>query len=251
MRPAAENLRQPVQHFGLLNRLIIQANQKYITTGKEETVIFMMPLQTIILLIHLKATAMKNSKLLFFISLLASMMVAGGCNKDKDRDKDIEEIVNIEVPETPGTPDEPEAPDVPDEPEAPADPEEPEYPEPPQYPGVNVGEFYSSFIGKWQQIDCGTYWPDSISKLHVKPNGHIFEFFEDSTALPSVNSNYTITNCRTDAEFLYYTVNAFSASQDYIYRYTFTGPDTLRLDYEQGIMEESMGTIISNTYKRL
>jgi hypothetical protein len=103
-------------------------------------------------------------------------------------------------------------------------------------------QYYMLFIGKWQQIDCGTYWPDSISKLYVKPNGHILEFFENRTT----STKYT--NCRTDAEFLYYTL---MESQDYIYRYTFTGPDTLRLDYEYGLMTMSMGTVISNTYKRL
>jgi hypothetical protein len=215
-----ENLRQPVQHSGLLNRLYYTGKIKYITTGKEENIIYVKHLPNN-LLIHLKLFFMKQK--LFFLIILLFMIVAAGCSKDKD--KEIEEIEVVEVP---------------------VDPEPPSDPESSRYPGVNVGDFYKSFIGKWQQIDCGTYWPDSISKLHVKPDGHILEFFEDSTAQRSSNK-YKIINCRTDAEFLYYTVEE---ELRYTYRYTFNGPDTLRLDYEQGLIALSMGTVISNTYKR-
>jgi hypothetical protein len=153
-------------------------------------------------------------KRLFFILCALICAVVAGCDKDKDDAKGADEVEIIEVPE------------VPSEPEPPK-----------RYPGVNVGNFYSSFVGQWQQIDCGTFLPDSISKLYVKPSGYIFEFFEDSTAR---RSSTQYTNCRTDAEFLYYTLNG---RQKYIDRYTFTGPDTLRLDYEYGLITTSVMSI--------
>ncbi|MDR1356305.1 MAG: hypothetical protein LBJ58_01400, partial [Tannerellaceae bacterium] len=69
---------------------------------------------------------MKNNKLLF-LTLLALLLAAGGCDKDKD----VEEIEDVEVH---------------------AEPEVPEYPD---HPTENVGDFYKSFIGMWKEIRRG------------------------------------------------------------------------------------------------
>jgi hypothetical protein len=172
---------------------------------------------------------MKNNRLLFPILLLASAIAAGGCSKDKDKDKDVEEIVNIETPEAP---DEPEAPELPDY---------------PYYPDANVGDFYKSLIGRWQIFYHGTGYPDidSVYNINAIQNGSIYEFFEDGNAL---FGSWPVTNWLMDAELLYYTVNDW---QQYADRYTFTGSDTLRLDYVYGLTDQSPPAITCRIFKRV
>ncbi|MDR1356306.1 MAG: hypothetical protein LBJ58_01405 [Tannerellaceae bacterium] len=176
---------------------------------------------------------MKKNRLLFPILLLASMIAVGGCSKDKDKDKDVEEIVNIETPEAP------------DEPEV---PEPPRYPYYPDYPDANVGDFYKSFIGQWQIFFHGTGYPDvdSLYNSDIIQNGTIYEFFEDGNAL---FGSLPATDWLADEEYFYYTIN--SGLQQYIHRYTFFGTDTLRLDYVQGIKDDSMRAIRFRIFKRL
>ncbi|MDR1344932.1 MAG: hypothetical protein LBJ39_06220 [Tannerellaceae bacterium] len=112
---------------------------------------------------------------------------------------------------------------------------------------IYLDKSYESFIGRWQQFDCGgpKYMPDSIFKKYVEPDGHTIDFFEDRTA-----RCYSVQylNCRTDADYLYYILNN---GQSYTFRYAFTGSDTLRLDYIDGLFRASGLAIMYNVYKRL
>jgi hypothetical protein len=159
---------------------------------------------------------MKNNKFLFLILMLISAIVVGGCSKDKD--KNVEEIEIIEVPEVPS---------------------DPEPPEPPQ----NVGDFYKSFIGQWQEIARG-------NELHpeLEPDGHIIEFLPNGT-LPSRSGDGSGREYRVDAEFLYF--DSGRSPDGHTYRYTFSDPDTLRIDYAAGAKDDSMGTPTFHIYKRL
>jgi hypothetical protein len=155
---------------------------------------------------------MKNNKLLF-LTLLALLLAAGGC--DKDKEKDVEEVEIVEVPEVPEAPDEPED------------------PEPPDAPPVNVGEFYKSFIGKWQEIGRGN---ESYSPPELTPTGYIIEFTPER-------------DYKADAEFLY--LGSGKTPNGYTYRYTFTGSDTLRLDYVDGLVLHIWPQVTYNIFKRL
>jgi hypothetical protein len=160
---------------------------------------------------------MKNNKLLFLILLLISAIMATGCSKDKDKE-DVKEVEIIEVPEPPS---------------------DPEPSEPPQ----NVGDFYKSFIGQWQEIARGN---DHYPELTSEPSGVIMEFFEDGTAF---YYSSPIIAYRADAEFLY--MGSGRAPDGRAYRHTFTGVDTLRLDYAAGLIAMSMYTPSFYIYKRI
>jgi hypothetical protein len=100
------------------------------------------------------------------------------------------------------------------------------------------------FIGKWQQFECGSSDVDDQSLF--KPNGHTLEFFENGTSLSYGTRK---RNYRVDSEYLYY--NSGKDPDGFTYRYTFTGPDTLRLDYVNGNINAIYPQVTYNIYKRI
>ena len=107
-------------------------------------------------------------------------------------------------------------------------------------------EYLQAFLGQWQEIACGN---DTYPEL--TPDGHILDFLTDGTGLYS-SCDRTVTSertCRADAGFLYF--GSGTEPDGHTYRYTFTGTDTLRLDYVAGAMTKSMGTPHFHIYKRV
>lgn len=100
------------------------------------------------------------------------------------------------------------------------------------------------FIGKWQQFECGN--PDVDDHSLFKPNAHTLEFFEDGISLRYETRKY---DYQVDSEYLYY--NSGKAPDGFTYRYTFTGPDILRLDYVNGAMPGIYPQITYDIYKRI
>jgi hypothetical protein len=99
-------------------------------------------------------------------------------------------------------------------------------------------------LGQWKEIARGN---DTYPEL--EPDGHIIEFLPDGTyhAFWS-NGNESTRRYETDVKFLYLDKGDI---YEHIYRYTFTGTDTLRLDYVYGDIEMSMGTPQFNIYKQI
>jgi hypothetical protein len=100
------------------------------------------------------------------------------------------------------------------------------------------------FLGQWQEIARGN---DAFPGL--EPDGHIIEFLTDGIYhrfWPS--GNESTRNYEVDAEFLYLDRGDIYGYTD---RYTFTGTDTLRLDYVYGLITTSMGTPTFHIYKRV
>jgi hypothetical protein len=125
----------------------------------------------------------------------------------------------------------------PEPPQPPSEPSDPEPQEPPQ----NVGDFYKSFIGQWQEIARGN---DHYSRLTL--SGEFMEFFENGT---SIYYRPPIATYRADAEMLY--LNSGKDPDGRTYRYTFTGTDTLRFDHVAGLLTLSGDTPLFYIYKRI
>jgi hypothetical protein len=109
---------------------------------------------------------------------------------------------------------------------------------------ISTGYFYKLFIGRWQQVDCGG--KGDPANFYWKTNGHILEFLEDGIFLRStmIQRSY-----RIDSAFVYY--DGGKSPDGHTYRYTFTGLDTLRLDYVEGMTSLEGNPITYNVYKRL
>jgi hypothetical protein len=100
-------------------------------------------------------------------------------------------------------------------------------------------------LGQWQEIARGN---DTYPEL--EPNGHIIEFLPDGIYHGFWgNGNESTRRYRVDAEFLY--LDSGKIPDGHTYRYTFTGTDTLRLDYVDGAITDSMDTPTFHIYKRL
>jgi hypothetical protein len=107
------------------------------------------------------------------------------------------------------------------------------------------------FLGQWKEIARGNEtYPE------LTPDGHVIEFLEDGTMPQKTYHSATrrtgreeIDHYRVDTEFLH--LNSDSTDNKYIYRYSFTGTNTLRLDLIYGSTLKSMGIPTFNIYKRL
>jgi hypothetical protein len=108
------------------------------------------------------------------------------------------------------------------------------------YERVKDNEFQEPlFLGEWKETDRGNdpypeLLPDYGHVLEFLPGG-IYCFFTDENE--SVKKRYWV-----DAENIYH-IHGFPRED--IYRYTFTGPDRLRLDYDNGAVSKF------HIYKRL
>ncbi|MDR1345035.1 MAG: hypothetical protein LBJ39_06750 [Tannerellaceae bacterium] len=114
-------------------------------------------------------------------------------------------------------------------------------------------------IGQWQEIARGN--PDITDDHPVlkeagikaadleafRPDGHIIEFLENGTKLH--HGSDQVMPYETDKEFLYYYKG--DEYNEFIYRYTFTGPDILRLDIVTGNIINVWPGITYNIYKRI
>jgi hypothetical protein len=112
-------------------------------------------------------------------------------------------------------------------------------------PGCGDGYDYDDanpFVGRWQEVARGNeYYPE------LTPTGRVIWFFEDGT---TDFYSYTLgATYRTDAEFLY--LKPDDAPYSHTYRYTFSGHNTLGLDYAEGPLDKSMSTPTFYIYKRL
>ncbi|MDR2118163.1 MAG: hypothetical protein LBP25_01310 [Tannerellaceae bacterium] len=110
-------------------------------------------------------------------------------------------------------------------------------------------KYQQPFLGQWQEIARGN---ETFPEL--TPDGHVIEFLTDGTMpggtyhsrFPSGNRT---DNYRVDAGSLY--LNSGKPRDGYTYRYSFAGPDTLRLDLIYGMRTLSTDTPIFNIYERL
>jgi hypothetical protein len=107
------------------------------------------------------------------------------------------------------------------------------------------------FLGQWQEIARGNEtYPE------LTPDGHVIEFLEDGT-MPKktyhsaawIEGREETDHYRLDTEFLY--LNSDNTDNKYIYRYSFTGTNTLRLDLIYGNTLKSMGIPTFNIYERI
>ncbi|MDR1344933.1 MAG: hypothetical protein LBJ39_06225 [Tannerellaceae bacterium] len=117
----------------------------------------------------------------------------------------------------------------------------------------------SLLVGQWQEIARGN--PDItdddplVKELGIKaadlsrfqPDGHIIEFLENGTRLH--HSSNQVLPYEADKEFIYH--NKGNENYESIYRYTFTGPKILRLDFVKGNMVGIWPGITYNIYKRI
>jgi hypothetical protein len=100
-------------------------------------------------------------------------------------------------------------------------------------------------LGRWQEIARGN---DMFPEL--EPDGHIIEFLPDGTYNTIWNSGTVTTRrYRIDAEFVY--LNSGTGPDGHTDRYTFSGTDTLRLDYVAGAITTASDTPHFNIYIRL
>jgi hypothetical protein len=107
------------------------------------------------------------------------------------------------------------------------------------------------FLRQWQEIARGNEtYPE------LTPDGHVIEFLEDGTMPQKTYHSTTrrtgreeIDHYRLDTEFLY--LNSDNTDNKYIYRYSFTGTNTLRLDLIYGSTLKSMGIPTFNIYERI
>jgi hypothetical protein len=74
----------------------------------------------------------------------------------------------------------------------------------------------------------------------------VIEFLADGTI---IYQNGWTRSYRIDAEFVYY--DGGKAPSGHTYRYSFTGTDTLRLDYVDGAITDASDTPRFNIYKRI
>jgi hypothetical protein len=104
--------------------------------------------------------------------------------------------------------------------------------------------YQKPFLGQWQEIARGNEWHPELT-----PGDVLLEFFPDWTlkrtfaaiTYPDVYMEARISYDRysVDREFLYYTYT--EASNSHTWRYSFY-EDKLRIDYEDGLMQDSMDT---------
>jgi hypothetical protein len=104
----------------------------------------------------------------------------------------------------------------------------------------DMQKYLQPFLGKWKEIGCGN---DRYPEL--TPDGHVIEFLPDGTFIRGTGTD----PYWADAELLY--TYSGKSPDGYTWRYTFTGTDTLRLDYVDGLISESMGTPHFYIYERL
>ncbi|MDR2118165.1 MAG: hypothetical protein LBP25_01320 [Tannerellaceae bacterium] len=107
-------------------------------------------------------------------------------------------------------------------------------------------KYQQPFLGQWQEIARGNdYYPEL-----TPDDGHIIEFLPDGTYQAVWgNGGVSTRHYRVDAECVYY--DNGTRPYGHIDRYSFTGTDTLRLDYVDGAITMSMATPTFNIYKRL
>jgi hypothetical protein len=107
------------------------------------------------------------------------------------------------------------------------------------------------FLGQWKEIARGN---ETYSEL--TPDGHVIEFLPDGT-MPQktyhsaawIAGREKTDHYRVDTEFLH--LNSDSTDNKYIYRYSFTGTNTLRLDLIYGMRTLLMDIPTFNIYKRI
>jgi hypothetical protein len=103
--------------------------------------------------------------------------------------------------------------------------------------GGDIADPPQHILGKWQEIARGN---DAFPEL--PSDGRVIEFLPDGTCHTGWTATY-----RLDAEFLYRYAGEFT----FIDRYSFSGTDTLRLDYVYGVTTASPGTPTFYIFKRL
>jgi hypothetical protein len=100
-------------------------------------------------------------------------------------------------------------------------------------------------LGKWQEIARGN---DTFPEL--EPDGRIIEFLPDGTYHCFLSNGEVATRSyQIDDEFVYY--DGGKGPGGHTYRYSFTGTNTLRLDYITGVIEASMQTPTFRIFKRI
>jgi hypothetical protein len=106
-------------------------------------------------------------------------------------------------------------------------------------------------LGKWQEIARGNeMFPE------LEPDGHIIEFLPDGTMPGGTYHSIVMRDSQTesyrlDADFLY--LGSGKYPDGYIYKYSFTGTDKLRLEIVDGAVYYiySTRTPKFNIYQRL
>lgn len=124
--------------------------------------------------------------------------------------------------------------------------------EPEQEPISDYPALREPFIGQWREIARGNDAypngvPDGSELIGLVPNGHVIEFLPDGIYL--ARGGEFKREYRVDAELLY--LGSGTCPDGHAYRYTFTGTDTLRLDYADGIITDRADTPLFHIYKRL
>jgi hypothetical protein len=116
------------------------------------------------------------------------------------------------------------------------------------------------FFGQWKEIERGSddmfdELPEGITEFPTfTASGDTVEFLPEGVLLCS---RYQSQFCYSvDTEFLYRTRNDAPGNDappgnDFTDRYTFTGSDTLRLDYVDGAIKDIWPQITFRVYKRI
>jgi hypothetical protein len=102
-----------------------------------------------------------------------------------------------------------------------------------------------TILGQWQEIARGNNtYPE------LEPDGHVIEFLPDGTYHAFFSNGAVATRSyQIDDKFVYY--GSGKSPDGHTYRYRFIGTDMLRMDYVDGVLEESMLTPTFHIYKRV
>jgi hypothetical protein len=108
--------------------------------------------------------------------------------------------------------------------------------------GEDTSKYQELFPGKWKEIARG-----NETDIEFFPGGRTLEFLPDGAYhVASKTGRYWV-----DAKFLYAKMLESGFDGTNTYRYTFTGTDTLRLDFVDGVLLKMMSTYTSHIYERL
>jgi hypothetical protein len=96
---------------------------------------------------------------------------------------------------------------------------------------VKENEFKEPLLGEWKEIARGD---DPYPEL-IRDYGHVIEFLPGGTCRFFSDGGELVKRYWADAENIYH---IYGFPREDIYRYTFTGPDRLRLDYAGGAVSK-------------
>jgi hypothetical protein len=108
-------------------------------------------------------------------------------------------------------------------------------------------------IGKWMHVSEGWIDSEGMEQFREDTSGRYKEYRPDWKLIKYFGSGEPNDDnvYRIDREFVYEYAADKNVDGDYIYKYTFTGEDELRLDYKKGFMNRLYPSITIHIYKRI